>query len=78
MKEITVFTFGAIIDITGSSQMVVQGICSTTELIEHLEKQYPKLKALQYAIAVNKEIITAPVLLQDDVTVALLPPFSGG
>jgi len=43
-----------------------------------LEEKYPRLKTVQYAIAVNKEVIQQNTILDNDATVAILPPFSGG
>jgi len=78
MKQIKVLTFGAITEITGSKNFLMQGIDSTQHLVQLLEEKYPRLKAVQYAIAVNKEVIQQNTVLDNDATVAILPPFSGG
>ena len=78
MKEISVLTFGAIADITGKGSFVVNNIASTGELKTQIELQFPALKGIAYAIAVNKQMITTSTALEDGATVALLPPFSGG
>ena len=78
MKQIKVLTFGAITEITGSKNFLMQGIDSTQHLVQLLEEKYPRLKAVQYAIAVNKEVIQQNTILDNDATVAILPPFSGG
>jgi len=78
MKQINVLTFGAITEITGSKSFLVQGLDSTERLVNLLEEKYPKLKTVQFAIAVNKEVIQQNTILDDDATVAILPPFSGG
>jgi molybdopterin synthase sulfur carrier subunit len=78
MKRITVLTFGVLTELTGSSSFVVTDVNSTDELIRQLHTQFPKLKELQFAIAVNKEVVHQPAPLDDNTTVALLPPFSGG
>lgn len=78
MKTINVLTFGAVTDITGSKNLVMEGIDSTEKLVEVLEEKYPLLKTVQYAIAVNKEVIQQHTKLENNTTVAILPPFSGG
>jgi molybdopterin synthase sulfur carrier subunit len=78
MKQINVLTFGAITEITGNKSFVMKGIDSTETLVKALEEKYPLLKTVQYAIAVNKEVIQQPTSLSNDATVAILPPFSGG
>ena len=78
MKQINVLTFGAITEITGSKSFFMQGIDSTEHLVDLLEEKYPRLKTIQYAIAVNKEVIQQNTMLDNDATVAILPPFSGG
>jgi len=78
MKQINVLTFGAIAEITGSKSFLIQGTDSTESLVRLLEEKYPQLKTVQYAIAVNKEVIQQNTMLDNDATVAILPPFSGG
>jgi len=78
MNKITVLTFGAITDITGQKNFEMDGIDSTEKLVETLEEKYPLLKTVQYAIAVDKEVIQQHTNLDSDATIAILPPFSGG
>jgi len=78
MKEITVLTFGAVTDAIGKSNFVVADVQSTGELIQKLEMDYPGLKNLNYAVAVNKQLVSSSTVLEANATIALLPPFSGG
>ena len=78
MSSITILTFGVITDIVGKSQFEVDDIFSTDELKQKLESEFPKLKGVNYALAVNKKTATGSVVLEENATVALLPPFSGG
>lgn len=78
MKEIHVLAFGAVTDIVGTSSFVIIDVDSTDKLKSRLEDKFPALKNISYAIAVNKHIITKPMALKTNATVALLPPFSGG
>lgn len=77
MKEITVLTFGPITDIIGKINFVTNA-GSTDELRNELESAFPKLKNINYAMAINKKIVTTSTMLDANATVALLPPFSGG
>jgi molybdopterin converting factor small subunit len=78
MIKINVLTFGAITDITGKRNFEMEGIDSTEKLVQTLEEKYPLLKTIQYAIAVNKEVIQQHTVLNNEASVAILPPFSGG
>jgi molybdopterin synthase sulfur carrier subunit len=76
--EINVMLFGQIVDITGNSTITVNDVADTNELIQKLHSLYPALANTKYAIAVDKQIINENILLNNNNTVALLPPFSGG
>jgi sulfur-carrier protein len=78
MPSITVLAFGAVTDILGRNRFELNGISTTEELKQSLEAEFPALKNIQYAIAVNKQIATVPTGLGEGATVALLPPFGGG
>lgn len=78
MKEVNVLTFGAVADIVGKSNLNLSDVSTTDELKEKLENDYPALKNISYAIAVNKQMVTASTAIGPNATVALLPPFSGG
>ncbi len=76
--EIKVLIFGHLAEITGQRNLVIPDIIDTKGLETYLENQYPGLKNIKYAVAVNKNIITENTKLEHNYTVALLPPFSGG
>ena len=78
MKETSVLAFGVVADIVGKNSFTVSGVGTTTELKEKLETEFPALKNISYAIAVNKQLVTVTTPLEVNTTVALLPPFSGG
>jgi len=54
------------------------GIKDTNELIKNLEQQFPALSTAHYSIAVNKKIVQENTAFNENDTIALLPPFSGG
>ena len=76
--EINLLSFGQVADITGKEALKVSDVKSTDELNRYLSKAWPLLQSINYSIAVNKKIIRNNTELQQDDTVALLPPFSGG
>jgi molybdopterin synthase sulfur carrier subunit len=51
---------------------------TVSDLRNQLEKTYPKLKSIDYRIAVNQTLVESNYSIQADSEVALLPPFAGG
>lgn len=76
--EIQLLAFGQIIDITGKSAWKMSGIKNTEDLIINLEQEFPSLAKTRYSIAVNKKVIQVNTTINENDTIALLPPFSGG
>ena len=75
--KINILIFGQLCELLGSN-LVVNNIADTNGLTALLNKKYPELINSKYAMAVNKKLVTENIILTDDSTVALLPPFSGG
>ena len=76
--HIQVMIFGQLADITKTNTLTLAGITDTNGLVAELNKQYPALANGKYIIAVNKQTINSNTTLNENSTVALLPPFSGG
>jgi molybdopterin synthase sulfur carrier subunit len=76
--EINLLAFGQIAEIMGKSSWKMAGIKDTNTLIEKLEEQFPALVKTNYSIAVNKKVIQENTTINENDTIALLPPFSGG
>ena len=76
--EMNLLFFGQIADIMGKSAWKMAGIKDTNELIKNLEEQFPLLSTARYSIAVNKKVIQENTTINENDTIALLPPFSGG
>lgn len=76
--QVKLLLFGRIIEILGTTTMMVEGIQDTDALKVYLLNRYPTLNAINYAIAVNEQIIAANTTLKEDCIVAILPPYSGG
>jgi len=78
LMKVSVLLFGRLADITGKSNIALENVADTDDLNWQLQVLYPELTKLNYLTAVDKEVITENRKLQDNMTVALLPPFSGG
>jgi len=75
--SIKIILFGKLADIAGNS-VSVKNVSDTDSLINTLHKEYPGLSGTKYLIAVDKQVIKENTVLNNNSTVALLPPFSGG
>mgnify|MGYP001182319601 CR=1 FL=1 len=76
--KINILAFGQIAEIAGSTEWESQDIENADNLRIYLEGNYPQLKSVKYSIAVNRRLIHGNEKFNDNDTVALLPPFSGG
>ena len=76
--QVNILIFGQIADITGSGNLIMSEVKDTAELLQKLQMNYPALLDSKFAIAVDKKIVKENTALQDNNTIALLPPFSGG
>ena len=76
--QINLIIFGRLTDITGKSTLTLSGIPDTNALVKQVHELYPLLAVNKYVIAVDRTIISGNTILQENSTVALMPPFSGG
>jgi sulfur-carrier protein len=76
--EINLLLFGQVAEIAGSSSIVLTDIADTTTLKTEMNKRFPALADIKYAVSVDKQLVMENTNLSDSNTVALLPPFSGG
>ena len=76
--KIKVIAFGYIADILGKDVLELEGISNTDMLKSKLYAKYPDLKGREYKIAVNQQIVSEDIPLNEDSEVVLLPPFAGG
>ena len=75
--SIKVILFGKLSDIAGSS-VCIDDVADTDGLVSALHKNYPALAGTKYVIAVDKQVVNGNTVLNNNSTIALLPPFSGG
>jgi molybdopterin synthase sulfur carrier subunit len=76
--KIEVLLFGRLTELLGHHQLQLEDIADTDNLSRILLDQYPGLQQMSYQIAVDQEVIHENKALTDGMTVALMPPFSGG
>lgn len=77
--NLTIKHFGRIAEICGKGEEVVILEKSDTENLKlHLFKKYPSLESTAFKIAVDEQIISTNIELNENSSIALLPPFSGG
>jgi len=70
--------YGRLTDIMGNNGLNPEGIENTDQLKKKLLFLYPDLSGIDYAIAVNNQIVRENHPLKKNDVVSLLPPFSGG
>lgn len=76
--QVNIIFFGQMKDIAGSSTMVVDNITDTETLLASLHTQYPAMANMKFIIAVDKQVVSKNTPLNNNSTVAFMPPFSGG
>ena len=69
--------FGQLAEITGG-KFLIHGINDTDALASYMRSAFPDTGNIPYKIAINKKIITGNTVIDNQSTIALLPPFSGG
>jgi sulfur-carrier protein len=76
--KVSVILFGQLRDITGGSSVEMENVSDLRSLKSALQARFPKLAEAEYIIAVDKKIVHENLELEDNVEIALLPPYSGG
>lgn len=74
---VNVLLFGRLAEICGQHNYVFE-LSDTDSVCEKLKADFPELKHLSFAIAVNQVLIAKNTTLQYGDEVALMPPYSGG
>jgi molybdopterin synthase sulfur carrier subunit len=70
--------YGRLTDIMGNNRFIHKGVEDTDQLKKKLVFLYPDLSDIDYAIAVNNQIVRGNYPLCNEDVISLLPPFSGG
>jgi sulfur-carrier protein len=75
--QVNILFFGQLTDIAGN-QLTLYDVKDTDQLKTELKRRYPALAQSKFILTVDKRTVTENTILNQDSTVALLPPFSGG
>lgn len=77
---LTLKYFGAVADVTQKQkeQLHFEAAGSIENVRLQLEANYPEIKKLSYAFAINQSIAKGNETLKENDELALLPPFAGG
>jgi molybdopterin converting factor small subunit len=75
---IKVYLFGQLKELTGLSEILLDGISDTDQLVNEMAGRFPVIKGLPCLVAVGREIIHSNTSLKEGQELALLPPYSGG
>ena len=81
MMKLKILFFGITTDLVGVSNLdlVLPDASTVLDFKSLLKKKYPQLENLDsYAIAVNESYATGDLILNENDTVAVIPPVSGG
>lgn len=76
--KVQILLFGQLTELTGETHLDLYDVADTDAVILHLLARYPSLEQVGFQLAVNQEIIHDNRRLTTGMTVALMPPFSGG
>jgi molybdopterin synthase sulfur carrier subunit len=76
--KVEILLFGRLTEILGLSHLQLEDVADTNAVRKCLGDRYPGLQQISYQIAVDQVTIQENQLLTDGMTVALMPPFSGG
>jgi molybdopterin synthase sulfur carrier subunit len=76
--KIDIISFGRIAEFINPQSLSIPDILDTDALKAYLEEKFPELKSIPYLIALDKQVIQVNSILKNNVTVAIMPPFSGG
>lgn len=76
--EIEIISFGKIADFLQNQQLKLEGVVDTEQLSKHIETKFPQLTSMKYKLAVNKKLVQTNTKINNNDSVAIMPPFSGG
>jgi molybdopterin converting factor small subunit len=74
---INVLLFGRLAEISGQSSLLID-LPDTDAVCAKIRADFPEMKNLSFAVAVNQKLIINNTKLADGDEVALMPPYSGG
>ncbi|RYD79435.1 MAG: molybdopterin synthase sulfur carrier subunit [Sphingobacteriales bacterium] len=76
--QIELISFGKISELISNQTLETEGIETTDNLKEYLERTFPDLAGMKYKLALNKNLIQQNTEIKNGDSIAIMPPFSGG
>jgi molybdopterin synthase sulfur carrier subunit len=76
--SIEIIFFGQLIDKTGCSKVVIDNVGTVDALNKAMQVQYPNLVNTKFVIALNNKIAFGNEVINENATLAFMPPYSGG
>ena len=73
-----VLLFGMLTEVIGANRIEIENCSNVDTLKIKLMNNFPLLEKYKFTLAVNNQIITESIELNEHDTIALLPPFAGG
>lgn len=77
-KTTEVLVFGIVAALVKADKLQVPIMHTTADLVEYVKIKYPALGQINFAVSVNRTIVSNSITVPSDSEIALLPPFSGG
>ena len=76
--EIEIISFGQLAEFIANQRMDIGDIRDSDGLKKHLEASFPMLAESKYKLALNKIVVNENLQINNNDTLAIMPPFSGG
>lgn len=76
--KIKILLFGQLKERLRADFIEIGGVEDSDVLMSKLKSEFPALANISFRIAVDKNLLSRKVVLNEKSEVALLPPFSGG
>ena len=76
--QVNIISFGPLKEILGNEPLLLSDVHDTEEVVNEMNRRFPELADKVFILAVDKQIVREKTKLENQCTVAFLPPFSGG
>ncbi len=76
--KVKILFFGQLAEKVKTNSLEMENVYNTDEVMKELISRLPVLQDQPYRIALDREIIEVNVILTENQTIALLPPYAGG
>jgi molybdopterin synthase sulfur carrier subunit len=77
-KTTEVLVFGIVAEIVKADKLQLPFVQTTADIVRYVRNTYPALSQINFAVSVDRTIVSNSIALPPGSEIALLPPFSGG